>query len=180
MKGVVFTEFLGFVAARFGEDMVDDIIDAQPLASGGAYTSVGTYDHAEIVALCGALAERTGVAAATLVRDFGEHLSGTFAAQYPDFFARAGSFFDFLESIEDHIHIEVRKLYPDAELPTFRIEQRTPDRLVMLYRSPRRLGALSEGLITGSARRFGVDARVGTEAIEAGDGTAVRFTVDLV
>jgi len=28
MKGVVFTEFLGFVSHKFGENMVDDIIDA--------------------------------------------------------------------------------------------------------------------------------------------------------
>jgi hypothetical protein len=179
MKGVVFTEFLGFVSARWGEDMADDIIDAQPLASGGAYTSVGTYDHREMHALCGALATRTGLPAAGLVRDFGEHLAGVFAAQHPEFFDRAAHYFDFLASIEDHIHVEVRKLNPDAELPTFKIEARTPTQLVMLYRSPRRLGALSEGLIAGSARRFGVQARVQAQPVEAGDGQAVRFTVDL-
>ena len=51
MKGVIFTEFLGMVADRFSEDMVDDIIEASDLPSGGAYTAVGIYDHGEIVAL---------------------------------------------------------------------------------------------------------------------------------
>ncbi|MES3014423.1 MAG: heme NO-binding domain-containing protein [Pseudomonadota bacterium] len=180
MKGVVFTEFLDFVAKHHGEDMVDDIIDAGQLPSGGAYTAVGTYDHAEIVTLCSALAERTGTPVADLVRSFGTHLSATFARGYPAFFERSANFFDFLESIEAHIHVEVRKLYPDAELPSFRIEQRSATRLVMVYRSPRRMGDLAEGLILGSAGRFGVEARVRTEPIADSNGEATRFIVDLV
>ena len=178
MKGVVFTEFLDFVAKRYGDDTVDDIIDASHLPSAGAYTAVGTYDHAEMVTLCTALAERTGTPTADLVRGFGTHLSGTFARGYPAFFAR--SVFDFLESIEAHIHVEVRKLYPDAELPSFKVEQRTPTRLVMQYRSPRRMGDLAEGLILGTARQFGVEARVQTSAVEGSNGEATRFIVDLV
>src|SRR5262245_60067748 len=108
MKGVVFTEFLDFVGQRFGEDMVDDIIDACPLASGGAYTAVGTYDHGEIVALVSALSERTGTPVHELVKAFGGQLSVTFERGYPAFFSRSAHFFDFLESIEAHIHIEVR------------------------------------------------------------------------
>lgn len=181
MKGIVFTEFLGFVAKRYGQDAVDDIIEASALPNGGAYTAVGTYDHAEMVTLCGALAEHTGEPpAGDLVKGFGTHLSGTFARGYPDFFARSGHFFDFLESIEAHIHKEVRKLYPDAELPSFTVHERGATRLVLDYRSLRRLGALAEGLTTGSARRFGVLARVRTEPLDGGDGQAVRFVVDLV
>jgi len=144
MKGVVFTEFLSFVSERFGVDTVDDIIDDSDLPSGGAYTTVGTYNHAEMATLCGALSKRTGTPVADLIRGFGTHLSGTFARGYPAFFDRCGNFLDFLESIEGHIHVEVRKLYPDAELPTFRVEQRTPTQLIMEYRSPRRLSVLAE------------------------------------
>ena len=180
MKGVVFTEFLDFVGASYGDDTVDDIIDASVLPSGGAYTAVGTYDHAEMVTLCTALAEHTGAPVADLVRDFGSHLSGTFARGYPAFFARSATFFDFLESIEGHIHVEVRKLYPDAELPSFKIEERGPTRMVMEYRSPRRLGKLAEGLILGSARQYGVEARVQADPIAGSDGQAVRFVIDLV
>lgn len=179
MKGIVFTEFLGFVGHRFGEDMVDDIIGACPLASGGAYTAVGTYDHGEMVALCGALSERTGAPAHDLVKAFGGHLSRTFEAGYPGFFARSAQFFDFLESIEGHIHVEVRKLYPDAELPTFTIVERSAKRMVIDYRSPRRMGALAEGLIEGTGRHFGVAARVRTEGLESADGQAVRFTIEI-
>lgn len=180
MKGVVFTEFLSFVAERYGDDAVDDIVESSPLASGGAYTAVGTYSHEELAALCRALSERTGEHPTGLVRQFGMHLSDAFAKGYPSFFSRSASFFDFLESIEAHIHVEVRKLYPDAELPTFMVEERTPARLVLLYRSPRRMAALAEGLIAGTARRFGVEARVHATQVEASDGEATRFVVDIV
>lgn len=42
MKGLVFTEFLDFVAALRGGDMVDDVIDDCRLPNGGAYTALGT------------------------------------------------------------------------------------------------------------------------------------------
>ncbi len=180
MKGVVFTEFLNFVRLGHGEDMADDIIEDCDLDSGGAYTSVGTYHHGEMLALCGALSARTSSPVAALVRGFGEHLSGSFAASHPEFFASAANLFDFLESIEDHIHVEVRKLYPDAELPTFKPVERSATRLVMDYYSPRALGHLSEGLMAGSARRFGVQVLVQSTDLGAGDGRNVRFTVDLV
>ena len=179
MKGMVFTEFLEFAGRQFGEDVVDDVIEAADVPSKGAYTAVGTYSHGEMVSLVSALADKTGHPAEMLVRSFGEALSDTFAREFPDFFRRAGNLFDFLASIEEHIHVEVRKLYPDAELPTFTVESRTPARMVMLYRSPRKMGHLSEGLIIGSAKQFGVAVRVKSEALEAGDGLAVRFTVDI-
>jgi hypothetical protein len=179
VKGIVFTEFLGFVAQRYGEDTVDDIIDASALPGGGAYTSVGTYDHGELVALCNALAQQTGQDIPTLVQAFGVYLSGSFAKGYPAFFARCGHFFDFLESIEEHIHKEVKKLYPDAELPSFTACERTPSRLVLDYRSPRQMGDLALGLIQGSAQHFGVQVRVQQQLRDSANGPVVRFVIDL-
>lgn len=180
MKGMVFTEFLEYVGTRFGDDMVDDMIDAAAVPSGGAYTSVGTYNYAEMVALCEALSARTDMPVREIVRDFGDRLSDTFARDFPDFYRRATDLFDFLGSIENHIHVEVRKLYSDAELPYFRVEHRTATRLVFLYQSPRRMGHLSEGLILGSARQYGVAVRVQSEELPVEQGMAVRFTIDLV
>jgi hypothetical protein len=180
MKGVVFTEFLDYVGARFGDDMVDDMIEAANVPSGGAYTAVGTYNHAEMVALCEALATRTNSSMRDIVCDFGDRLSDTFARDFPDFYRRANNLFDFLSSIDDHIHVEVRKLYPDAELPHFVVERRTATQLVFLYRSPRRMGHLSEGLIIGSARQYDVTVRVHSDELPVEQGMSVRFTIDLI
>lgn len=179
MKGIIFTEFLGFVALRYGEDTVDDIIEASALPSGGAYTSVGTYNHSELAALCHALAHQTDVAVPELVQAFGFHLSGCFARRYPEFFARCSHLFDFLESIEEHIHKDVQKLYPDAELPSFTVPERTASRLVLDYRSPRQMGDLAVGLIQGSAQHFGVQVQVHSQVPDEGGGSVVRFVIVL-
>jgi len=179
MKGVVFTEFLSFVKAKFGEDTVDDIIDASNIPSKGAYTSVGTYPPAEMEKLCHALSTQTREPAAKLVCGFGLHLSNTFAVSYPQFYSKSDSFFEFLSSVEDHIHVEVRKLYPDAELPSFRVISRTATEMIIDYQSPRRMSALAEGLILGSAKRFGVTARVKILADRENNPDKSRFIIEI-
>jgi hypothetical protein len=154
MKGMVFTEFLEMVEAKFSADMVDDIIDDANLPSGGAYTAVGTYDHGELVQMVVALSQRTDIAVPALVHTFGEHLFGRFYALFPAFFQGITSALDFLEGIETVIHTEVRKLYPDAQLPQFDCT-RSADGLQMLYSSPRHFGDLAEGLIHGAVAHFG-------------------------
>lgn len=123
MKGMVFTELLGFVEQTYGEDAVDDLIEGSDLPSGGAYTAVGTYDHREMQSLVTTLAAQSNTPPNELLSLFGQHLIQRFKASFPDFFKTAATLFDFLESIDNHIHVEVRKLYPDAELPEFRAER---------------------------------------------------------
>ncbi len=174
MKGIIFTEFLTFVANFWGEDMVDDIIDASALPSGGAYTSVGTYDHREMVSLLKALSTRSQCSADDLMQRFGFHLADRFAMLFPDFFHRSDSFFEFLASIDDYIHVEVQKLYPDAELPSFDVLQTEGPQMMMRYRSSRKMEALAEGLILGCARQF--RRAILIEKSDGGDGSTL-FTV---
>ena len=155
MKGVVFTEFFGMVESAFSADMVDDLIDATDPPSGGAYTAVGTYDHTEIVAMVVELSRRTGTPVPDLLHAFGRHLFDRFFALYPVFFVGVDSTLAFLDSIEQVIHAEVRKLHPDAELPRFETEVRDDERMVLVYRSPRHMDDLAAGLIAGCAAHFG-------------------------
>lgn len=154
MKGIVFTEFLEMVESRMGLPMVDQIIDAVDLTNDGAYTSVGTYDHHELIKLTVALSKATDIPVPDLVRLFGEHLFQRFGISHPRFFTGVNSTFDFLKNIENYIHVEVRKLYPDAELPAFSYENTNPQELVVIYRSPRQFGDLAEGLIRGCIAYF--------------------------
>ena len=58
MKGIVFTEFLEMVEQKFGLEVLDQIIIESNLASGGIYTSVGTYDFIEMQSLIVKLSEK--------------------------------------------------------------------------------------------------------------------------
>lgn len=176
MKGIVFTEFLEMVEAKFGPALVDRIISAAELPNDGAYTSVGSYDHHELVRLVVALGEATATPVPALVHAFGEYLFQRFAQLYPGFFSATGGTFDFLCGIENHIHVEVRKLYPEAELPSFRCEQPTDDELVMIYASPRGFGDLAAGLIAGCIAHFRESIQVTRSDLPSVDGEQrVRF-----
>lgn len=177
MKGMVFTEFMEMVEADWSLDMVDDIIASSGVASGGAYTSVGTYPHHEIVALVQALSARTEIPVTELIRAYGRHLFKRFSVLYPRFFQGVAGSMDFLAGIEDIIHAEVLKLYPDAELPTFRIE-RGPGRLVLTYISARPFADLAHGLIEGCVTHFGDNVGVRRETPTEGLPGQARFVLE--
>jgi hypothetical protein len=177
MKGVVFTEFTEMVQEKFSADILDDIIDACDLKSGGVYTAVGTYDHDEILQLVDQLSTKTGVPVGALVRAFGEYLFSVFHRSYPQFFTRSQGSLDFLSGVHDYIHVEVRKLYPDAELPAFSYSRPDARTLVMEYKSTRPLAALAEGLIQGCIAHFKDGVSFTAEDLSGGAGTNARFTM---
>ena len=174
MKGIVFTEFIDLVAKQYGEEVIDRVITESNLPSGAAYTAVGTYDHEEMMTMVRKLALATRASASSLLKDFGEHLFTRFAARYPQFFGGITSSFSFLSRIEGHIHVEVRKLYPDAELPSIICEHRSESEMVLTYRSTRPLAAFAEGLMLGAIAHFGETVEV-TKTDSAEDETYVRF-----
>jgi len=177
MKGIVFTEFLELVEARFSPAVTDRLIAGADLPSGGAYTAVGTYDHAELVQLVTRLSTATGIAVPDLLRAFGQHLFGRFVLGYPQLFESTSSVFGFLAGIEGYIHVEVRKLYPDAELPHFDCALAGPNRLTLTYQSTRPFAAFAEGLILGCIEHFGERIELHHEDLSSGQGTAARFSL---
>lgn len=176
MKGMVFTEFLEMVEAKFSADMVDDIIDDANPASGGAYTSVGTYSHEELVDMVVALSNRTQIPVPVLVRTFGEHVFGVFARSFQQFFEGVPDALTFLSGIEDIIHAQVIKLYPDAQLPKFDC-LREGNQLTMIYHSDRHLADLAEGLIMGCGQHFGDNLTIQRDEVNE---LSTRFIVTRV
>ena len=175
MKGIVFTEFLEMVEDQFSPEVADQIIGAAELQSGGAYTSVGTYDHNEIFRLVNCLSEVTLIDAAQLVHSFGHFLLGRFAVLYPNFFQQTEGTFSFLDTIENRVHVDVKKLYPEAELPSFKTEFLGDQKMVLIYRSARPFAALAGGLIDSSIEYFGEDIRVEYQDLSNGVGDFSRF-----
>ena len=174
MKGIVFTEFLEMVETKMGIETADQIIEECNLPSGGVYTSLGTYDHQEIVQMVVRLSQISNTPVPDLLKVFGHHLLGRFVIGYPVFFTNATSSFDVLARIEDYIHVEVRKLYPDAELPTFQVEKPSPEVLVLTYKSSRPFADLAEGLIQGCVEHFGENIRIQRKDLEESN-TSARF-----
>lgn len=177
MKGVIFTEFVGMVEERWSIELAARLIDESDLPSRGEYTSVGTYDPAEMVTLVSALSAHVDVPVPDLLYAYGHYLFGRFTVLYPELVADRVDALDLLADIEGVIHAEVLKLYPDAELPRIDTRWEGPDRLVMVYRSPRRLGDVAAGLAQGAVDHLSPGAVDIERTDHEGDDPRVVFTL---
>lgn len=176
MKGIVFTEFLEMVEGKFGLEMVDHIVENSELKSNGAYTSIGTYDFVEMLQLIGQLSEKTAIPAEKLIYEYGLYFFNYLEKNYPQIFAQYNSPVDFLKSVENHIHVQVRKIYPDAELPTFEVNEVNESKLEMTYYSSRALYKFAEALIRKTFDHYHESCEVELNMLKE-DGTEVKFEI---
>lgn len=175
MRGIIFTEYLEFLEKKFDYDLVDQVLSKAQLPSGGIYTSVGAYDFSEMVELLTKTCEITEAQPGEILQDYGKHVLAVFYKGYPSFFDEAENAFDFLMTIDDKIHPQVLKLYPDAELPKFDAEV-SGNTMIMVYNSSRSMGDFALGLIEGCLEHFGEVASVKKEKLDEA-GSKVRFTI---
>jgi hypothetical protein len=180
MKGLVFTELFRHVEAHHGADMVDDIIEAAQLPHGGAYTSVGSYPFQEAVSLLAALCKATCKPLPDILDGFGTHCFNRWVNYAPHYFNKQRGLFDILEGVDDFHETEVRKLYPDAELPSFLSESRSDRQLVMGYYSCKPLSALAVGVIKGAAAHVGQPVHMACEPAVGERGAYTRITITLL
>ena len=158
MKGVVFNLLETVVTENYGADTWDDLLDAA--GSDGVYTSLETYDDADLFSIVTAASKALDLPPNGVVRWFGKAAMPHFKNLYPGFFLDHDSSVSFLATLNDIIHPEVRKLYPGASVPDFAMGRVTPDSLELTYRSEKRLCSLAMGMIEGSAPLFGEEATV--------------------
>ncbi|WP_372765795.1 heme NO-binding domain-containing protein [Pseudoalteromonas sp.] len=154
MKGAIFNALQEFVEENHGYQLWDEALTNNTLESHGIYTSTKQYQDVELFAIIGYLSEQLEVPIPDLVRTFGEYLFPLLMSLAPDEAQNAPSLRTFLMMVDELIHVEVKKLDKEAQLPEFSYGGDSGDNLTMLYRSPRKLCFLSEGLILGAAKHF--------------------------
>jgi hypothetical protein len=154
MKGIIFNLFEEVVVEEHGDDTWEDMLERADID--GAYTAVGSYPDHQFISLLEAMPSGAGQSPEELLRWFGARAIPLLARRYPVFFEGHTSTRSFLLTLNDIIHPEVRKLYPDADVPVFDFD--TPSNngtLVVGYRSGRKLCNLAEGFIYGASAHFG-------------------------
>lgn len=176
MKGLIFCEFLEMVEKEFGYETVDHIIENTNLPSNGVYTSVGTYSHQEMFALVEQLSVKTNIPQSKLLYTYGEYVFGVFGNAYKELILGYKNAFDFLCRVEDTIHVQVLKLYPEAELPRIEVKNRSNESLELVYSSKRKMSDFAEGLIQGCLKHFNEHASISKEFLKE-DQSQVLFTI---
>lgn len=176
MKGIVFTEFLELVETKFGIETVEQIISESELESNGIYTAVGTYKFTEMVSLLTNLSNLTKISTNDLLRVYASHFFDVLAQNYGSILNQYKTPLDLLASIDNHIHVEVRKLYPDAELPYFDVIENSNNKLIMTYHSSRAMFAFAHGLMEKTFEHYNENATITYELLKE-DGTIVKFEI---
>ena len=78
-------------------------------------------------------------------------------------------------TVENIVHVEVRKLYIDANPPRFDFEDNHPDHLVINYESSRRLYDLMDGLIEGVGEYFSSPIKYSREIAGRDGGEICKY-----
>ena len=151
MRGMIFTELFELVEKKFGYDFLDDVIDDSKLPNDGAYAATGNYSFDELLRIVVSISQRSNIPVPALLEVFGENLFEKLILIFSNF-DKEMSILDFIENVETYIHVEVKKLYPDVELPTFEIVSKTEEVLEFDYISKKKLHHLAKGLIIGASK----------------------------
>jgi hypothetical protein len=176
MKGMVFTDFLKFVESRFGYALVDEMLQETTLASGGIYTAVGSYHHDEFFALCATLSAKTNIKTSELLREYGKYYFPLLYESHNYLLNHLKDVFDLFESIDRYIHVEVHKLYPGVELPTFHCERPSANELRLVYTSERKMADFAEGLLVSACDMFRTKVAIKRKNLQS-DGSVVQFSI---
>lgn len=155
MKGVVFNLLESFVTENWGYEKYEEILSLCPLQTREPFVGPGTYPDADLMTIAAKASERLGVPLPAALRAFGRYCFPRLAAKVPTLVAPYKNACSFLQSVEPVIHVEVRKLMPQAVTPTFQYRQPEADVLVVDYSSQRKLCSLMEGLLDGLGDHFG-------------------------
>jgi len=160
MKGVVFNLLEGFITDGWGEDAYERILAACPIHS-GPFVGPGTYPDAELLAIVDEAVKALGVTTPQALHAFGKYAFPRLARRFPLFLEGHTHPKTFLQTIDSVIHVEVRKLYKDAETPRILVLDAAPgtDRLVLGYESRRQLCPFMTGLVEGAGEFFATPLR---------------------
>lgn len=178
MKGTIFVELIKMAEDAFGETVVDDVLEKADLENGGAFTTVGNYPCSELIKIVTAFSDHSGISPADLQRKFGHWIMDHCVEDYAEMFKGKNNSFEMLEAVDGEIHVEVKKLYPDAELPVFKTDRVADGHLEMIYSSPRPLVEFCHGMIEACLGQFDEAATI-DQCPVSGNANATKFEITL-
>lgn len=144
MHGLVFVNLERFLRRQGVRDVVARRYDGEDV-----------YDDAQFAELVDAAVARTGGDRDGLLREFGRYLGAEgFPRLAPEFYDRNADLRAALLSVEEEIHVVVRRALQGAAPPRLRARPLGDAGVVIAYTSERRLCSLLEGLVEGTAERY--------------------------
>jgi hypothetical protein len=160
MKGIIFNALESFVDQNFGEETFDRILEKNLPEISEPFVGPKTYPDQYLFSIIALILEKYQLDSEETIRQFGEFLFGLLAKKYPHFMQDFVHPKEFILTIHNVIHVEVKKLFPEAITPDFSFKELKNGSLEVTYSSPRKLYSLAEGLLIGSAKHFQTEMKI--------------------
>lgn len=164
MKGAVFTEFIEFVEETFSFETSDIMLEPEN-GIDKIYTQAGNYPIEELVMMILSVNETEKVEVEDIIYQFGVYLFPKLVRMAPFLVSSAVGTLEVISKVDTYIHIEVKKLYPEADLPKFEVKKLEKDYLEIEYISEKRLEILAKGLMMGASKYFNETIQVDLDVI---------------
>jgi hypothetical protein len=159
MHGMIFSELRQYVEQKHGRGTWETLLTAADL-KGRVYLASGTFPDAEAMALVSAASTLTAQTAAALLEGFGMFLVSALMKMHGHMLRPEWKTLDVIEHTERTMHRVVRIENDGAYPPHLKAERYGPDKVLVIYTSPRRMCALAVGIGKGLARHFYEEIRV--------------------
>ncbi len=174
MKGILFTELIELIEISMGLEFTNKVIEDARLENEGAFTSIGTYSHYDMIKLLDSLSRHIKNPKEKVLISYGEYFFYRSSLLYPKQMSSCKDTFSLLLQLQEFLEVEVRKLNPDGAVPVVEANLTAPDCLHLLYSSHQKMSLLLEGAILGCINHFQEPITLSRENLDPDDSN-VRF-----
>lgn len=160
MKGMIFNIFEDFICENWSVELYEEIFSRCPLKTKEPFVGPKTYPDVDFIAILKKTCEILEVDVEEGLRAFGKFAFIKLQQKYPYLINDEAGARNFLLTLDSVIHAEIKKIYPEAELPGFSYQDLSESQLIMIYKSKKQLCSLVEGLLEGVADYFDTEIKV--------------------
>jgi hypothetical protein len=153
MHGSIIAGLKKYVDKKMGPGNWQKLLHSAGLDS-KSYFPIQAYPDEDVVALVRAASAQTGLSVPRILEDFGSFLAADLMAMYPMLLREGWRTLDVIEHTEESIHKVVRARESGATPPRLSCTRIGPDRVRLLYDSPRKMCSLAKGIAKGVAAHF--------------------------
>jgi hypothetical protein len=154
MHGIIFSELHNYAEAKHGQGSWDVLLRKANLGN-RVYLSIQEYPDAEIVSLIMAACAMTGLSVSAVLEDFGQFIVPSLMRMYCHLLEPEWKAIDVIDRTEGTVHAVVRVKNPEAKPPKLKTRRLSPDKVLLVYTSPRQMCGLAIGIGTGLGLHFG-------------------------
>jgi hypothetical protein len=153
VHGMILSELQNYAEAKHGRGTWSALLKKANLEN-RVYLPVLEYPDAEAVSLVMAASALTGLPISAVLEDFGQFIVPSLVRIYGHLLKPNWRTIDVIANTEATVHTVVRIKNPGAKPPQLKTERLSPDEVLLIYTSPRRMCGLAIGIATGFGHHF--------------------------